>query len=134
MSYRILLCDDEVHILRAAEFKLQRAGYDVVCAFDGQEALEQVALQKPDLVVTDCQMPRLDGLGLVRHLRSRPETCDLPIIMLTAKGLELPREQLQEQWRVSAVLCKPFSPRELAKCVEEVLTARAQGMELVETN
>ena len=65
MPKRILLCDDEVHILRAAEFKLKRAGYDVQTASDGQEAWEHIQAQPPDILITDCQMPRLDGLGLV---------------------------------------------------------------------
>ena len=68
---RILLCDDELHILRAAEFKFKRAGYDVVCANDGQEGWERIEERRPDIVVTDCQMPRLSGLGLAEHLGLR---------------------------------------------------------------
>jgi CheY-like chemotaxis protein len=121
MKPKILLCDDEVHILRAAEFKLVRCGFDVACASDGQEAWESIERQPPDLVVTDCQMPRLNGLQLVEKIRKHPATRDLPIVMLTAKGLELPFEELSEQWNVAALLSKPFSPRELARCVEQVL-------------
>ena len=72
MPYRILLCDDEIHILRAAEFKLKQAGYEVICASDGQEAWEEIQRAKPDVLITDCQMPRLDGVGLVQASARKP--------------------------------------------------------------
>jgi len=121
MLKRILLCDDEVHILRAAEFKLKRAGYDVQTAGDGQEAWEAIEVQKPDILITDCQMPRLDGIGLVRRLREHAETRDLPVLMLTAKGFELSHEDLTEELGIVAVIAKPFSPRELRQRVDAVL-------------
>ncbi len=122
MAKRILLCDDEIHILRAAEFKLKRAGYDVEIASDGQEGWEAIEAQKPDLLITDCQMPRLDGLGLVARVRDHALTEDLPILMLTAKGFELSGEDLAARWNILAVIAKPFSPRELLKRVEAILS------------
>jgi len=121
MAKRILLCDDEIHILRAAEFKFQRAGYDVQTAGDGQEAWEAIQAQKPDILITDCQMPRLDGLGLVQRVRQNPDTEDLPVLMLTAKGYELSHEEVAEKWQVMAVIAKPFSPRELLTMVNTIL-------------
>ena len=121
MAKRVLLCDDEIHILRAAEFKLKRAGYDVQIAGDGQEAWEAIEVQKPDILITDCQMPRLDGFGLVRRVRENLDTEDLPVLMLTAKGYELSHEELAEKWNVIAVIAKPFSPRELLRSVETIL-------------
>ncbi len=121
MTKRILLCDDEIHILRAAEFKLKRAGYDVQTAGDGQEAWEAICQQKPDVLVTDYQMPRLDGFELVQRVRENPDTEDLPVLMLTAKGYELSQEELAEKWNVVAVIAKPFSPRELLRKVEGIL-------------
>ena len=121
MPHRILLCDDEIHIVRAAEIKLARAGYDVEIARDGQAAWEAIQRRKPDMLITDCQMPRLDGLGLIRRVREDPTTADLPIFMLTAKGLELPRDRLAEQWDVAAIIAKPFSPRELLQRVNAAL-------------
>lgn len=121
MAHRVLLCDDEIHILRAAEFKLRRAGYEVRIAGDGQEAWEAIERSKPDILITDCQMPRLDGVGLVRRVRQNPRTEDLPILMLTAKGYELSHEEMAEKWNVMAVIAKPFSPRELLRWVESVL-------------
>ena len=122
MSQRILLCDDEVHIIRAAEIKLTRAGYDVECAYDGQEGWEAIQRQRPDILITDCQMPRLDGFGLVERVRQTPELIDLPILMLTAKGFEIAHRDAAEHWGIMAILAKPFSPRQLLKYVEEVLT------------
>lgn len=122
MAKRVLLCDDEIHILRAAEFKLKRAGYDVQIAGDGQEAWEAIEVRKPDILITDCQMPRLDGVGLVRRVRENPHTQDLPVLMLTAKGYELSHEELAEKLNVIAVIAKPFSPRELLQSVDAILS------------
>ena len=124
MTKHILLCDDEIHILRAAEFKLKRAGYEVRIAGDGQEAWEAIQQQKPDILITDCQMPRMDGLGLVQKVRENPQTADLPIFMLTAKGFELSHDELAAKWNVMAVIAKPFSPRELLQRVDGVLGER----------
>jgi DNA-binding response OmpR family regulator len=121
MSKRILLCDDELHILRAAEFKFKRAGYEVVCANDGQEGWEKIQECRPDIVVTDCQMPRLSGLGLAERIRQTPATTDLPVIMLSAKGFELPSAELRTQYGIRHLMPKPFSPRELFARVEAVL-------------
>ena len=124
MTAKILLCDDEVHIVRAAEFKLTRAGYKVRCAADGQAAWETINGDRPDLLITDLQMPRLGGLELIERLRQQPETHDLPVIVLTAKGFELKPQELAEKWGVLAVVGKPFSPRELLRLVESALPAR----------
>lgn len=126
MAKRVLLCDDEIHILRAAEFKLKRAGYDVRTAGNGLEAWEAILEQKPDLLITDCQMPRLDGLGLIERLRQNPDTQDLPIMMLTAKGYEFSHEDICEKWNVIAIIAKPFSPRELLQLVNSTLAEPAE--------
>jgi two-component system, OmpR family, alkaline phosphatase synthesis response regulator PhoP len=110
MTRRVLLCDDEIHILRAAEFKLKKAGYDVRTAGNGEEAWQAILLEQPDVLITDCQMPRLDGLGLVRRLRENPATAALPVLMLTAKGFELSHEELAKQWQDS-----PSSPSPSAR-------------------
>jgi DNA-binding response OmpR family regulator len=128
MAKRILLCDDETHILRAAEFKFKRAGYDVVCACDGQEGWERICEQAPDIVVTDCQMPRLSGLGLAERIRQTPAMAHLPVIMLSAKGFELSSEQLRKQFGICCLIGKPFSPRELFMRVEAVLAGEPAAL------
>lgn len=120
MSVRVLMCDDEIHILRAAEFKIARAGFDVRCATDGQEAWEAIQAERPDVLITDYQMPRMDGMQLIQRLRQEPALRDLPVVMLTAKGFELSPQELAKQWGVLAVLSKPFSPRELLRLVEGI--------------
>ncbi|HEX5443018.1 MAG TPA: response regulator [Pirellulales bacterium] len=128
---KILLCDDEIHILRAAEFKLARAGYDVRCASDGQQAWELIEQERPDILITDFQMPRLNGLGLIERVRANPQTSDLIVMVLTAKGFEVSPQEMAERWGVAAVLAKPFSPRELLRQVESaagVLAAYEQSL------
>ena len=89
MNKKVLLCDDEIHILRAAELKVSRAGYEVRIARDGEEAWAMIQAELPDVLVTDVQMPRVDGFELSRRIRNDDTTKDLPILMLTAKGQEL---------------------------------------------
>jgi len=120
MTKKVLLCDDEPHILRAAEIKLQRNNFEVRTANDGEAAWEIIQQWMPDCLVTDYQMPRLDGMGLCRRIREHEHTAHLPILMLTAKGFELAYEEVREQLGVRAILSKPFSPRELLACVEEL--------------
>ncbi len=133
MTKRILLCDDELHILRAAEFKFKRAGYDVQCAGDGEEAWEMIQQQLPDVLITDCQMPRLDGLELAERIRSNPATAGLPVIMLTAKGYEMSRAELQKKLGISALMAKPFSPRKLLQYVDDLLAEATPAAESGET-
>jgi CheY-like chemotaxis protein len=117
MSYRIVIADDEVHIRRAAEFKLKRE-FDVRSAEDGQEAWELILEERPDALVTDLQMPRMDGLELISRIRSHETLHDLPIILLTAKGFELSQDEVFERLKVFRLIAKPFSPRELCKLVQ----------------
>lgn len=121
MSYKVLLCDDEIHVLRAAEVKVRRAGYDVRIAGNGLEAWEMIQADRPDLLVTDVQMPMVDGLELVRRIRENPATKDLPILMLTAKGFELEHDELIQDWGVAGIVSKPFSPRELVEEIDHAL-------------
>jgi two-component system, OmpR family, alkaline phosphatase synthesis response regulator PhoP len=121
MSKKILLCDDELHILKAAEFKFSRAGYQVTCAGNGEEGWAAIEREMPDVVVTDCQMPRMNGLELAQKIKEHPATNHLPVIMLSAKGFELSPEQLRDEYGILRLLCKPFSPRELFGLVESLL-------------
>jgi two-component system, OmpR family, alkaline phosphatase synthesis response regulator PhoP len=121
MSKRVLLCDDEIHILRAMEIKLKNAGYEVATAADGEEAWEAIRKCKPDLLITDCQMPRLSGLDLIHRLRSDERTADIAVFMLTAKGYELSPDLLLRQLGVLRIVAKPFSPREVLSWVDEAL-------------
>jgi two-component system alkaline phosphatase synthesis response regulator PhoP len=116
----ILVADDESHILNVVSIKLRNAGFRVLTARDGQEALEVARQEKPDLLITDLHMPRLTGLELCRKLREEAELAPIPAIMLTARGYCLEPGDTEE----SGVLCmlsKPFSPRQLLATVNDVL-------------
>lgn len=123
MVARVLLVDDELHIVKAAEFKLKRHGFDVLCACDGEDAWERINERCPDLLVTDLQMPRLDGIGLIERLRACERYVSLPVFMLTAKGFELPVAELKRRLGVLDVLTKPFSPRDLCNRIQQVIGA-----------
>ncbi|HET6880040.1 MAG TPA: response regulator, partial [Pirellulales bacterium] len=88
------------------------------CACNGEDGWEAIHRDPPDLLVTDYQMPKLNGLELIERLRQRPETSRLPVIVLSAKGFELSSQDLTARWGVLAVLDKPFSPKELLRLVE----------------
>jgi len=120
MNGKILVADDEAHILHVVSMKLRNAGYEVITAMDGEEALELCTAELPDLVITDFQMPFLSGLELCRSLRAQEETRDIPAMMLTARGFDISTEEMTEA-RISAVLAKPFSPREVLQKVNELL-------------
>lgn len=116
----ILVADDETHILHVVSLKLRNAGYRVVTARDGQEALELALQEKPDLLITDYHMPELSGLELCRRLKQEPTTCHMPAIMLTARGYHLEPHDTEESG-ILRMLSKPFSPRQLLATVDEVL-------------
>ena len=125
MSERtILVADDESHILHVVSLKLKNAGYRVLTARDGQEALEIAQQEKPDLLITDYHMPQLSGIELCRKLKQDPATAHIPTIMLTARGYELEPADT-EQSGILRMLSKPFSPRHLLSTVEEVLSGAA---------
>jgi DNA-binding response OmpR family regulator len=103
--------------------KLRHAGYDVITAEDGQEALELALARRPDLVITDYQMPYLSGLELCRRLKDHAPTSATPALMLTAHGFGMATEEL-ERTNIAAVLSKPFSPREVLARVQDLIGAK----------
>lgn len=114
---KILVADDEVSIRQIVEARLKMAGYEVVTASDGAEALELVKAEQPSLIVLDIMMPKVDGLQVCREVRKNATT---PIIMLTAKGDVIDRIQALELGADDYVV-KPFSPRELEARIKAVL-------------
>lgn len=116
----VLVVDDEDHILRVVSYKLRGAGYTVLEANDGEEAWEILRSQPVDLVLTDQQMPFMTGLELVEAMRTRPDTANVPVLMLTARGFRLDAEELQRA-DVIAMIAKPFSPRLLLSQVRSAI-------------
>ena len=117
---KVLVVDDEIHIVHVVAIKLRNNGYEVISADNGAEAFELACEEKPDIIVTDFQMPVMSGLELVEKLRQRDETKDIPVIMLTARSFAISKEQ-QEDLKISSCLSKPFSPKELLGNIEDVL-------------
>ena len=117
---KILVVDDEVHIVQVVAIKLRNNGFEVITAENGAEGLELAIQERPDLIVSDYQMPVMSGLEMIENLRAKPETRDIPVVMLTARGFAIEDEKMQ-QLRVTACLSKPFSPRELLQSIESVL-------------
>lgn len=122
MTKRIVIADDEAHILRVMSMKLTNAGYEVLTAVDGEEALELCAREHPDLLITDYQMPVMSGLELCKQLRSDDQTRNIPAIMLTARGFDIEPSDMVAAG-ITAVLAKPFSPREVLAKVNDLLDA-----------
>jgi len=119
---KILACDDEKHIVRLVQVNLERAGYEVVTANDGKEALQKVEEENPDLVVLDVMMPYMDGFEVLQNMRRNPAFRDIPVIMLTAKAQDT---DVFKGWQsgVDAYLTKPFNPMELLSFVKRIFDA-----------
>lgn len=121
----ILVADDESHIVSVVSLKLKNAGFRVLTAGDGQEALEIAMAEHPDLLITDYHMPGLSGIELCQRLRQ--EKNNVPAIMLTARGYNLdPSDTTQNG--IVCMISKPFSPRHLLTTVQEVLEKSPAAM------
>jgi DNA-binding response OmpR family regulator len=116
----VLLADDDAHITFIVARKLDTAGFTVFIAADGEEALEMAREVRPDLIVTDLQMPHMSGLEMCKALRQDPATADIPAIMLTARGYVLEDSQMA-QTGIKRVMSKPFSAREVLAEIGEIL-------------
>lgn len=117
---KILVCDDERHIVRLIQVNLERQGWQVITAYDGKEGLEKVQSEKPDLLVLDVMMPYMDGFEVLKSLRKDPATERLPVIMLTAKAQD---KDVFEGYHYGAdmYLTKPFNPKELVSFVTRIV-------------
>lgn len=120
MSASILLVDDELHVAQILGRRLAREGYDINTARDGVEALSLIAEHTPDLVISDLQMPRMDGINLALKLAEDPMLRAVPIILLTARGHRVNDSDI-EQSGIVRLMAKPFSSQEMVTVVGEVL-------------
>ncbi|WP_025027550.1 response regulator YycF [Caldalkalibacillus mannanilyticus] len=114
MSYKILVVDDERPIADILQYNLEKEGYEVICAFDGEEAIMKALGEEPHLILLDIMLPKKDGMEVCRHIR---QTKDIPIIMLTAKDSELDKV-LGLELGADDYVTKPFSTRELVARVK----------------
>lgn len=114
----ILVVDDESHIRQVLSLKLRHAGWNVITAVDGEDALHQAIEHRPDLVITDIQMPFMSGIGLCCALLEHDDLCEIPVIVLTARGHTL-RDSDTDLPNIKQVLSKPFSPRAIAELARQ---------------
>jgi len=123
---KVLVVDDEIHIVHVVAIKLRNNGYEVISADNGAEAFELACEEKPDVIVTDFQMPVMTGLELVEKLRQCEQTRDIPVILLTARNFVISQQQ-QKDLQISQCLSKPFSPKELLGNIEDILYHKTVG-------
>lgn len=126
MAPRILIVDDEKDIVDLVAYNLEKEGYEVLKAFDGEKALSIVRTKKPSLVVLDLMLPGIQGLEVCKRIRRDAETAAVPIIMLTAKGEELDRV-IGLEVGADDYITKPFGVKELTARVKAVLRRSEAG-------
>jgi DNA-binding response OmpR family regulator len=122
MPSRILIIDDEPNIVLSLEFLMKREGFDVAVAGDGEAALRAMAEQRPDLVILDVMMPKLNGFEVCQRIRAEPALRGVRVLMLTAKGRETEMKKGLELG-ADAYVTKPFSTRELVAEIRRLLQA-----------
>ena len=117
---KILVVDDEIYIVHILDFSLGMEGYEVVTALDGEQALEKVKSEKPDLIVLDIMMPKLDGYEVCKSIKSNATTQHIPVILLSAKGRNVD-QKLGFDVGADDYITKPFSPRKLVERINQLL-------------
>jgi DNA-binding response OmpR family regulator len=111
MPRKIMIVDDEMHLARILQFTLEHAGYDVVTAFDGKEALETLEREVPDLVILDLMLPVMDGYKVCNVMKSGERYRHIPVIILSAR--DFGREELDEPLNADLLMEKPFNTEHL---------------------
>ena len=118
--HSILAVDDSISMRQMVSFTLKNAGYDVVEAVDGEDAFDKALQRQFDLVLTDQNMPRLDGIGLTRRLREHPDFKNTPILILTTES----SDQMKQAGRAAGAtgwLVKPFDPAKLIEVIKKIV-------------
>lgn len=120
MTHKILIADDEPNIVISLEYLMKREAYEVTVARDGQEAIDAILRERPDLVLLDVMMPRKTGFEVCQEVRANEQIKDTLILMLTAKGRETDVAK-GLALGANAYITKPFSTKELMRRVREML-------------
>ena len=117
---KVLVVDDEVHIVHVVAIKLRNNGYEPITAGNGQEASDLACRENPDIIIADYMMPVMTGLELLEKLRENEATRNIPFILLTARNFAID-DVNQQRLNVSQCITKPFSPKELLRNIEDIL-------------
>lgn len=131
MKEKILIVEDEKDIIKMIEYNLKKEGFKVIAARDGEDALDLVLRQCPDLILLDLMLPGIDGLEVCKTLKKDPKTASIPIIMLTAKSQESDKV-VGLELGADDYVAKPFSPRELIARIKAVLRRATEKEKLPE--
>jgi DNA-binding response OmpR family regulator len=118
-ALKILIVDDEIDLVETLKFRLECKGYEVIEAFDGQEGLQRAQNEKPDLLILDVMLPKMDGYHLCRLLKGDEQFKNIPIIMLTARSQESDKKAGYDQG-ADVYMPKPFEPKMLMEKIEEL--------------
>lgn len=118
MSKKILIVDDEVDLVNLLRVRFESYGYTVISAFDGGEGVKLALKEKPDLILLDIMMPKMDGYTALKILKGEDTTKDIPVIMLTAKGK---MKDLFEPEGIKGYLVKPFEKEHLLQTIKGVI-------------
>ena len=120
MGKIIMTADDSASVRQMVSFTLKQRGYEVVEAVDGKDALQKLGAQKVDMLITDLNMPNLDGIGLIKGARALPACRFIPIVMLTTESQDA-RKQEGKAAGATGWIVKPFKPEQLLAVVKKVL-------------
>lgn len=120
MPKNVLIVDDSISMRQMVSFTLKQGGFEVFEAENGQEALQKLSNQKVQLIITDLNMPVMDGITLIQSVRQKPEMKHTPILMLTTEGLASKKEQGKAAGATGWIV-KPFDPQKLLQTVAKVL-------------
>jgi DNA-binding response OmpR family regulator len=125
-SKKILFVDDETDFVEVVRERLEFEGYKVVPAYDGEEALEKVVSNRPDIIILDIMIPKINGFDVCRRLKSDKNYRDIPIMMLTAK-FQPSDIKFSQEVGADAYLTKPFEPKVLIGKLRELLEKKGSG-------
>ncbi|MDY6877415.1 MAG: response regulator [Chloroflexota bacterium] len=120
---KILVVDDSALMRRLIQKVLQTAGYEVICAADGQEGLDKIAAEKPDMVIMDRNMPQVDGMEALRALRTNPVTSSLPVLVTSAR-LGFAEAAEMQTAGANGLIPKPFQSKQLLAIIRQHLSER----------
>ena len=119
MGKRVLIAEDEPHLVESLTFILNRAGYAIETALDGETALQSIRVRPPDLVILDVMLPKLNGFEILKRIKAHDRLRTLPVIVLTAKGQRQDRATAEEIG-ADLFLTKPFSNKDVVAAVQEL--------------
>ena len=125
MATRVLIVEDDRHIIESLSFVLEREGYEVAAVFDGEAAIERLAAAPPDLLILDLMLPKVTGFEVLKRIKADPGLKELPVIVLTAKGQQQDR-RMAEEIGVEGFMTKPFSNRAILDAVRRVAAGLAR--------